>query len=211
MQEGKKFLIRRHHIVAVDRSIHSRLAQHKHDPPPPAGITNLLFELSKGLPFAAICMLWGAQRVLVGDLRLSRFMSSTQDCADDVALFCGKVLIESYEFADVLNFLEGPQCPAVWGVFPWHFPAPCVESTLLSGEAGGLDCFEFGVFRRSLHVFLLWCRGRVAVRDRVTDWSGFSSAAPLELLGCDRLKGIGLVQGFFFLALPWRNTHNSEQ
>lgn len=170
---------------------------------------NLLFKLSEGLLFAAICVLWGAPRVLVGDLRLSRFMSSTQDCAEAVALFCDKVLIESWEFTNVFNFLEGPHCPPVWGVFPWDFPAPCVESKLSSDVAGGLDCFEFGVFRRSLQMLLLWCGGRVAVLDRGTVWSGSSSAVTLELLGCDRLKGIGLVQGFFFLAFPYRNAHNT--
>lgn len=172
---------------------------------------NLLFKLSVGLLFAANCVLWGVPRVLFGDPRLSRFMSSTQDCAEDAAVFCGKVLIESWEQANVFNFLEGLQCPAVWGVFPWDFPAPCVESTLPSDAAGVLDGFELGVLRRSLQMLLLWCGGRVAVRDRRTVWSGSSSAFALELLGWDRLKGIGLVHGFFFLVLPCRDAHNTWQ
>lgn len=206
-KEEKKFLRRWHHIVAFNRSFHSNVHRSNITAPLLLSRINLLFKLWAGLPFIAICMFWGALHVLAGDLRLSRFVSSTQEPAEEVILLSGKVLIES--FAEDFNFLEGPQCPAVWGVFPTDFPAPCVESTLLSDAAGGLDSFTVP-FRRSLFIFSLWCRGRLAVLDSEALWSGSSSVVTLELLGCDRLKGIGLVHGFFFLALPCRNgAHNA--
>lgn len=177
-----------------------------------AGRINLPFELLEGLPFAVSCMSWGTLGVLVGDLRLSRFMLSTQACAEDAPLFWGKVLFETDnggwdEFAEVFNLAEGTHCPGGWDVFPWDFPAPLVESTLLSKVAGCLVSFEllFGVFRRSLHIFLVGCTAWVAVLDCETVRSCSFSVVTLELLGWDRLKGIGLVHGFFFLAFPCRN------
>lgn len=178
-----------------------------------AGRINLPSELLEGLPFALGCMFWGALGVLVGDLRLSRFMLSTQACAEVAALFWGKVSFGTDdggwdEFAKVFNLAAGTHCPGGWDVFPWDVPAPLVESTLLSKVAGCLVSFEllFGVFRRSLHIFLVGCTVRVAVLDCETIRSCSFSAATLELLGWDRLKGIGLVHGFFFFAFPCRNT-----
>lgn len=163
-------------------------------------------------------MFWGALGVLVGDVRLSRFMLSTQACVEDTALFWGRASFKTNDdgwdkFAEVFNLVEGTHCPGGWDVFPWDFPAPLVESTLLSKVAGCLVSFEllFGVFRRSLHIFLVGCTARVAVFDCETVRSCSFSVATFELFGWDRLKGIGLVHGFFFFAFPCRNTWKLQQ
>lgn len=214
------------YILSGNRSMHLHLHKHRKHiftivfcatqirrPQKQSGRINLPSELLEGLPFALSCMSWGALGVLVGHVRLSRFMLSAQACAEDAALFWGKASFETDdggwdEFADVFNSAEGTHCPGGWDVFPWDFPAPLVESTLLSKVAGCLVSFEllFGVFRRSLHIFLVGCTARVAVLDCETVRSCSFSVATLELLGWDRLKGIGLVHGFFVLAFPCRDT-----
>lgn len=182
---------------------------------------NLPVELLEKLPCTVSCMFWGAWAVLVGSLRLSRFMFSTQAsaltaaCAEEVALFWCKALLETDDgrwdkLAEVLCLLKGPYCPASWDafsiVFPLGFPVLLVESTSLSKEAGCLVSFAllFGVFRRALHAFLLYWTAWVLVLDCETGRGCSFSVVILELLGCDRLKGIGLVHGFFFLAFPCR-------
>lgn len=112
--------------------------------------------------------------------------------------------------AEGLTVLKGPCCLDRCDVFsvalPLDFPVPLVDSTLLSKVGRCLVSLAllFGVFRRALHVVLLCWTVRVPVLDCETVRGCTFSVAILEFLGCDRLKGIGLVHGLFFFAFPYR-------
>lgn len=180
---------------------------------------NLPVELLGQLPCVVGSVFWLSWADLVESLRLSWFMLSKQASAlragraEEVALLWCTALLRRGDrgldkVAEVLNVLEGPDCPDSWDVlsvaFPWDFAEPLVESTLLFNAAGCLIGFAFWVFRRALHPLLSGWTAWVPVLDSETVRGCWFSVATLELLGWDRLKGIGLVHGFFFLAFPCR-------
>ena len=159
-----------------------------------------------------ICLFWSACDNLVESLRLSWFMFSKQvsalraGWAEEAAPFWCRALLWKAErgldkVTEVLKVLRGSNCPDRWDIFSVAFPWDlCVESTWLFDTAGCLVGFEilFWVLRRALP----------------TLFSGWTAWAPgcdfgcwfwlvAELLGWVRLKGTGLVHGFFFLAFPW--------
>lgn len=185
-----------------------------------ASSLDLPVEHLEKLPSPVGCLFWGRWDVLVGSLRLSRLMLSTQAsaltvaCAEKMSFFGCKVLEmddgRCKRWAEDFNVLKGPCCPAnrdSFSVFfPFDFPVLLVESTMLSTAAGCLVCFAllFGVFWRAMHAFLLCWTARLLVLGCETGRHCSFSVAILEFLGCDRLKGIGLVHGFFFLAFPCR-------
>ncbi len=187
-----------------------------------SGKKNTLYwpvELLGKPPCAVGCVFWLAWAVLVESLRLSWFMLSKQASAlragraEAAALFWCTALLPTDDrglgkAAEALNVLEGPDCPDSWDVlsaaFPLDVPEPLVESASLFNAAGCLIGFAFWVFWRALHALLSGWTAWVPVLGCEAGRGCWFSVAILELLGCDRLKGIGLVHGFFFLAFPCR-------
>lgn len=166
-------------------------------------------------------MSWLVWDVLLGSLRLSRFMLSKQAsalkaaCAEVAALFWCVVLLWMDDrgwdkVPEVLNLLEGPDCPDSWVVssvaFPLNRPEAFVESILLFNVAARVVGFAlmFWVFRRVLRTLLSGWTAQVPVLDCETVRGCWFSVATLELFDCDRLKGTCRVHGFLFLALPCR-------
>lgn len=180
---------------------------------------NLPVEHLKNFPCVVSCRFWLACDVLVGSLTLTgfalvkQFSALREGCAEDEALlWCIALLwIDDRGLDKVvegLNVLQGPGCPDGWIVlsvfFTRDFSVPLVETVVLLTKAKCLEGFAFilWVFRLALHTIFSGRTAWVPVRDCDTFKGGWFSLAVLELLGWDRLKGTGLVQGFFFLAFP---------
>lgn len=167
------------------------------------------------------CGFWLACDVLVGSLTLTgsvlvkQFSALRDGCAEEGALLWCIALLEIDDrgldkVVEGLNVLQGPDSPDVWIVlsvlFPWDFSVPLVEPPVLLTIVRCLEGFEFmlWVFRLALHILFSGWTTWVPVCDCKGCWF---SLAVLELLGCDRLKGTGLVHGFFFLAFPCSKTN----
>lgn len=194
--------------IVLNASVHClQLCQNKHT-------FHLPVELLEKLPCVVSGIFWLAWDVFVGSLRLSRFILSEQASAfraasaEEAALFwC--ILWSGIDDRGLDKIVPAPDCPDLWDVsfnfFPLDFPVPMDESTLLFNKARCLAGFAlmFWVFRWALCPSLSW------QKIPVLDWEEIKgcwfSVAILKLLGCDRLKGIGLVHGFFFLAFPCRS------
>lgn len=171
----------------------------------------------EALACSVSCTLCWARGVLVRSLIRSWFMLGMQASAEEAGLFWCKVFFRMVErwsdkWAGGLKVLTVPRCPLSWDVFSvmcsLDLPALLVKSTLLRkkcrflhGFAPAFECF-WVMLRAELFCWTLW----MPAFGCNTEMGCSFSAAFLELLGCVRLNGKGLVHGFSFLALPCRKT-----
>lgn len=163
------------------------------------------------------CTLCWAWEVALRSLILSWFMLWAQASAEEAALFSWQMLFGMDErwwekWAEGLKLVTAARCPLHLDVFSATFLSETspllVRSARLCETCGYLLWFArpFDCFWVTLHAALLCWILRLPGFGCKTELGCSYSAAFLEFLQCERLKGKGLVHGFSFLVLPCRKT-----